>query len=194
MSVSVGQVRDAGGAAPPATVKVWDIVVRVFHWSLVAAFVVAWITADEWDRLHEWVGYAAAVLVFVRIVWGVVGSKHARFMNFVRSPSVVRDYLRDMLQGKERRYLGHNPAGGAMILALLSGICGLGVTGWMMTTNAFWGVDWVEDLHELLAYGLLALVALHVLDVLYASLRHQENLILAMLTGRKRGDLQSEEL
>ncbi len=188
MSSATGEIREAGGVALPATVKVWDLFVRVFHWSLVASFAIAWITADEWDRLHEWAGYAAVALVGCRIVWGFIGTKYARFSDFVRSPFAMFGYLRDVLRGQERRYIGHNPAGGAMILALLAGIIGLGLTGWMMTTNAFWGVEWVEEVHEALANGMLVLVGLHVVGVLVAGLRHGENLVAAMLTGHKRQD------
>ncbi len=186
MAMPVDKTRDAGGIAPPATVKVWDLFVRIFHWSLVASFAVAWITADELDRLHEWTGYAAAALVSARILWGFVGTKHARFSDFVRSPWAVLGYLGDIMRGKAHRHLGHNPAGGAMIIALIIGILGLGLTGWMMSTDAFWGVDWVEEVHEVLANGMLVLVALHLIGVLSASLLHGENLIAAMITGRKR--------
>ena len=188
MSAGTDQSSAAGGTSPPATVPVWDVFVRVFHWSLAVSFAVAWITADEWDRLHEWAGYSASALVGLRIVWGFVGAPHARFSDFVRSPFVVLGYLGDVLRGRERRFLGHNPAGGSMIIALLFGICSLGVTGWMLTSNAFWGVEWVEDVHEVLANGLLALVPLHVAGVLMASFSHRENLVRAMLTGRKRAE------
>lgn len=188
MSVPSEQIQVAGGTTPPETDRVWDAFVRAFDWSLVLSFAIAWITADEWDRLHEWAGYAAVALVCVRIVWGFVGDKHARFRDFVRSPIVVLGYLNDMLRGRERRYRGHNPVGGAMIVALLLGICGLGLTGWMMTTNTFWGVEWVEDVHEVLANGLLVLVGLHVIGVLVSSWRHGENLVAAMVTGHKRRD------
>lgn len=188
MFAETDQNSAAGGTSPPATVPVWDVFVRAFHWSLVISFAFAWITADEWDRLHEWSGYTASALVALRVVWGFVGVRHARFSDFVRSPFVVLGYLGDVLRGRERRFLGHNPAGGTMIIALLIGICGLGATGWMMTSNAFWGVEWVEDVHEVLANGLLALVALHVAGVLMASFSHRENLVLAMLTGRKRAE------
>lgn len=188
MSVENDRNSAVGGTLPPATVPVWDVFVRVFHWSLAVSFAVAWITADEWDQLHEWAGYTAGALVGLRIVWGFVGARHARFSDFVNSPFVVLGYLKDSLRGRERRFLGHNPAGGAMIIALLTGICCLGATGWMMTSNAFWGVEWVEDVHEVLANGLLALVVLHVAGVLVASFSHRENLVLAMLTGRKRAE------
>ncbi len=178
----------AGETTSPAAVKVWDIGVRAFHWSLVAAFAAAWITADEWERPHELLGYAAVGLVVFRFAWGFVGSSNARFASFVRGPRAVIAYLADIASGRERRYLGHNPAGAAMILALLSGVAGLGATGYAMTLDAMWGVKWIEELHEALAYAMLALVALHVAGVAIASLRHGENLVRAMITGRKRAD------
>ncbi len=174
----------ADAVAPPT--RVWDLAVRLFHWSLVASFAVAWISAEEWQDLHLWAGYAAAALVAFRLVWGLAGTRYARFRQFVRRPRVVVAYLREFLSGREARYLGHNPAGGAMILALLLALAGLCLTGWLYTTDAYWGVEWVEETHELLANLLLALVGLHVLGVLLASLRHRENLVRAMVTGRKR--------
>ena len=176
-----------------ATVPVWDLAVRVFHWSLVAGIAIAWISAEEWDALHEWTGYAIAGLVALRLLWGLVGSRHARLASFIHSPRTVRRYLGDMLRGRERRHLGHNPAGGAMILALVAVIAGICATGWLQTTDAFWGVGWVEGLHETLANLLLVLVGLHVLGVLFASLRHGENLVRAMVTGRKRAPSVGDE-
>tara|TARA_E500000318_G_scaffold48323_1_gene45480 strand:- start:297 stop:830 length:534 start_codon:yes stop_codon:yes gene_type:complete len=167
-------------------VKVWDPFVRLFHWGLAASFAIAWITADEWDSLHHWAGYAAAALIGLRLVWGLIGTRYARFTQFIKRPSETKQYFRDILQGRERRYVGHNPAGAAMIVALLLAMSGCALTGWMYTTDAFWGVDWVEETHELLANGLLALVLLHIAGVILASLRHHENLVRSMITGRKR--------
>ncbi|MEQ8390187.1 MAG: cytochrome b/b6 domain-containing protein [Thalassospira sp.] len=167
-------------------VKVWDPFVRLFHWGLAASFAIAWVTADEWDSLHHWAGYAAAALIGLRLVWGLIGTRYARFTQFIKRPSETKQYLGDILQGRERRYVGHNPAGAAMIVALLLAMSGCALTGWMYTTDAFWGVDWVEETHEFLANGLLALVLLHIAGVILASLRHHENLIRAMITGRKR--------
>lgn len=168
------------------TVRVWDVVVRAFHWSSVLSFVVAWLTRHGSEDIHHLAGYAAAALVLLRVVWGVVGSHYARFAQFTRPPRTVLRYLADIATGREARYLGHNPAGGAMILVLLAAMLGTAATGWMMTTDQFWGVDWVSKLHERLADGLLVLVLLHIGGVLLASLRHGENLVRAMLTGRKR--------
>lgn len=178
----------AEAIAPDAhrMVRVWDVVVRLFHWSLVLSFVVAWLTRHGSEDIHHLAGYAAAALVLLRVVWGVVGSHYARFAQFTRPPRTVLRYLADIATGREARYIGHNPAGGAMILVLLAAMLGTAATGWMMTTDQFWGVDWVSELHERLADGLLVLVLLHIGGVLLASLRHGENLVRAMLTGRKR--------
>ena len=101
------------------TIKVWDPLVRVFHWSLAAGFFTAYLTADEWRKLHVYAGYLIAGLVAFRVVWGLVGSRHARFTDFVAGPKAVGRYLLQLLQGRSPRYLGHNPAGGAMVVALL---------------------------------------------------------------------------
>lgn len=167
-------------------VKVWDPFIRVFHWGLAASFAIAWITSGDWDSLHHWAGYVAAGLIALRLVWGLIGTHYARFTQFVKGPTETKQYLGDILQGRERRYLGHNPAGAAMIMALILAMLGCAFTGWLYTTDAFWGSDWVENAHELLANGLLALVMAHVIGVLLASFRHHENLIRAMITGRKR--------
>ena len=113
----------------PNEVKVWDPLVRIFHWSLVAAFAIPWLTGDEESRLHELAGYAVIGLVLVRIVWGFIGTRYARFSDFVYRPSTVLGYAREMLAGKPRHYLGHNPLGGMMVLALLVSLLAAGVTG-----------------------------------------------------------------
>ncbi len=177
---------DAGGAMPPATVKVWDPFVRVFHWSLVGLFAFAFLTGDEWQQPHELAGYVIAGLVAARILWGLFGSRHARFSTFVRSPGQVARFISATARFSAPRYLGHNPAGAAMILALLAAIGVIATTGYMMTTDAYWGVEWVEEAHEIAAWGTLALIALHVAGVVLASVEHGENLVRAMFTGRKR--------
>jgi len=172
--------------APVRTVRVWDPGVRAFHWGLATSILVAWLTSDEWRSAHIWVGYAATALVLLRIIWGFAGGPFARFRSFLCSPANVTRYLAAMAAGREKRYLGHNPAGGAMILALLAMVALLGLTGWMQTLDRFWGDEWLEDFHELLADGLLLLIAAHIAGVLLASWRHRENLIVGMITGRKR--------
>ncbi|ESR23968.1 cytochrome b/b6 domain-containing protein [Lutibaculum baratangense] len=168
------------------SIKVWDPLVRLFHWSLAVSFAVAWLTAEDWGDLHEWAGYAAGALIAFRVVWGLVGPTYARFGNFVRSPATVTRYLSDVARGREPRYIGHNPAGGLMIVALIVGLAGTALTGWMSTLDAFWGIEWVEETHEVLANVMLGLVLLHIGGVVLASLRHRENLARAMVIGRKR--------
>jgi cytochrome b len=170
----------------PGPVKVWDLFVRVFHWSLVITFAAAWCTGGIWDQPHLSAGYFVLALILVRIVWGFVGTRHALFSDFVCSPPVILRYTRDMLHMQVPRYLGHNPAGGAMIIALLATLAVLCVTGIMMTTDAFWGVQWVDDLHATASNIALVLVALHVGGVVFSSIEHGENLVRAMVTGFKR--------
>lgn len=182
--VSLERVQ-AGGQVPPAGIKVWDPFVRIFHWSLVVLFAVAFLTGDEFEWLHLWAGYAIAALVAARIVWGFVGTRYARFSSFVRGPRAVASFLKQSIRLEAPRYIGHNPAGGAMVLALLAMLAGLSVTGHLMTTDAYWGSETLEEVHEVLAYATLGLVGLHVLGVLIASLEHGENLVRSMITGRK---------
>ncbi|MFX0540994.1 cytochrome b/b6 domain-containing protein [Roseovarius sp. S4756] len=192
-----------------AEIQVWDPLVRIFHWSLVGAFTLAWLTADEWQTTHEIAGYVVAGLVAFRLVWGLVGSRYARFGQFLRGPAATLGYLRAMLGRRERRYLGHNPVGAAMIAALLFTLLATAFTGWLMEDpdriallpdlpqivapayadegrTGGSGEDALEEVHEALANLLLLLVALHVAGVLLASFRHRENLARAMVTGDKR--------
>jgi len=164
-------------------VRVWDPLVRIFHWGLVAGVAVAWLTADEWDDLHVISGYVIAGLLAARLVWGLIGGHYARFTQFLRRPSTVIGHLRDMTAGRERRYLGHNPAAAVMIVALLATLAGLALTGLMLENDAG---DAVEEVNEVLANGLLVLIALHVGGVILASVQHHENLTRSMLTGDKR--------
>ena len=183
---SVTMTHEAGGATPPATVKVWDPFVRAFHWSLVLLFVLTYTTGDELERVHIAAGYAIAGLLVLRILWGFIGPRHARFSDFVRSPREVLAYLRQVATLRAPRHLGHNPAGGAMILALIAALAATAGTGMMMTTDAFWGAEWVEDVHKAFANLTVTLIVLHVIGVLVASFEHGENLVKAMITGRKR--------
>jgi cytochrome b len=167
-------------------IRVWDVLVRLLHWSLVAAVVGAWFTREGNDLWHERLGYAALAIVAVRVVWGFVGSRYARFGDFVRSPQTTMHYLKDVMAHREARHLGHNPLGGWMILVLLAIVAGIGVTGWLYTTDAFWGVAWVGELHEGLTNLLIVLLVLHVAGVVFTSIRQKENLVAAMVTGLKR--------
>lgn len=171
---------------PPKTLLVWDRFIRVFHWALVASFATAWASTSHIGWVHKGAGYLAFALVLTRIVWGFVGSTHARFANFVPSPSALMQYLRAMAQGREPRHPGHNPLGALMILYLLGAVMVIGITGWMMTLDAFWGNGAVEMIHSLTVDLTLWAIAIHVAANLAGSLRHHENLILSMVTGRKQ--------
>lgn len=167
-------------------VLIWDSLVRIFHWGLVVCFGTAWLTSDSAGVVHHAAGYAAFGVVVLRLFWGFLGTPYARFAQFVRHPATVWRYLHAIRRGREARYVGHNPAGGAMVVVLLSMMAGTAASGYMLTTNAYWGVAWVADLHSLLADSLLILIALHLAGVLLASFRHRENLIKAMISGYKR--------
>lgn len=167
-------------------IKVWDPVVRIGHWVLVLSIALAWLTRAGGGIWHEWIGYVSLAVIAVRVAWGWLGSSHARFAEFVRSPTATLRYSRQVLTGDEPRYIGHNPLGGWMIIALLINAALAGFSGWLYTTDRFWGVEWVDTLHSTLADSLLVLAAAHVAGVILSSWRHRENLLAAMLHGRKR--------
>jgi cytochrome b len=170
--------------AYPATVRVWDPLLRVVHWLLAASVVFA-LMSDESRSLHKLSGYVAAGLVVLRIIWGFLGPQHARFTDFVKSPGQIFTYLRDLVHFRPRRYLGHNPAGGAMIVLLFVLVLVTAFSGWLSETDRFFGVRWVEVIHAGGANLLIGLIVLHVGGVILSSLMHGENLIRAMFTGRK---------
>ena len=200
-----------------ASTLVWDPLVRFGHWALVAAFAVAYLSGeDEADALHVWGGYIVGAIVVLRVGWGFVGPRHARFSDFVRSPLVALAYFRDLLYGRARRYVGHSPAGGAMVIALLvclaatvtTGLIAYGEEGkgplaavLVTDTNANGNEaehrafaktggekseSTIGELHGVLANITVALVVAHIFGVVVASVVHKENLVLAMITGRKR--------
>lgn len=173
--------------------RIWDPFVRAFHWLLVAGFAANFFELVRPGKYaHQVIGYVILGLIAVRLVWGLIGPRHARFADFVRAPGHILDHLRQLVRHRDRRYLGHNPTGGAMIVALLLSIAAVGATGWLSRTDWFFGVKWMEEAHEVLANALLALVILHVLGVIHACWRHRENLVLSMVTGRKRQTVAAE--
>lgn len=169
----------------PSEVRVWDPFVRIGHWTLVVAVFASWFTREGFGRLHDYFGYLALAVVGLRLVWGYVGSPYARFSQFIHSPRQTLAYARAVIAGREERHLGHNPLGGWMILVLLGTILATCATGWLYTTDRFWGEEWLEDLHALLGQLILPLVALHVAGVIFTSWRQKENLVAAMLSGVK---------
>jgi len=169
-------------------ILVWDLPTRIFHWALVSSFTAAFLTAESerWRDVHVLSGYALLGLIAFRLVWGVIGSRYARFAEFVRGPAAVIRYLGRIVKGKVERSPGHNPVGAAAILALLLLGVASGLSGWALYEEI--GGEWLEELHEFMSNAMLAVVAVHVAGVLASSHLHGENLILAMFTGRKRGE------
>lgn len=164
---------------------VWDPLVRVLHWTLVASVASAWYTRTGFGHWHEWIGYVSLVVIAARTLWGAAGTRYARFRQFVRAPAVGLRYAALALRGGAPRYIGHNPLGGWMVLALILTVLVVGGTGWLYTTDAYWGEAWLEALHDASAKLLLVLVALHVSGVIATSLLQRENLVAAMIHGRK---------
>ena len=168
-------------------ILVWDLPTRIFHWTLAASFASAYLTAESerWRDIHVLLGYTVLGLIAFRLVWGFVGSHYSRFAEFVRSPACVIRYLAQLLRGHAEHYVGHNPAGTvAILLLLLLGIAS-GVSGWAVYEEI--GGDWLEELHKFTSNAMLAVVFAHIAGVLVTSVLHKENLIIAMITGKKHG-------
>lgn len=166
-------------------IPVWDILVRLTHWS-VAIFVLAELTViDEDWALHRWAGYAVLALVLCRLVWGLIGPPYARFSAFPPSVRSALAHLAGLLRGKRALHLSHNPLGALMAYNLWASLVAICVTGILMTTRTFWGVDWVEESHELIANWVLLSVGLHVAGVAFESWYSKVNLVRAMITGQK---------
>lgn len=183
---------------PNPEIRVWDPAVRFFHWSLALAFTLAYLSEDDWQWLHVNAGYLIAALLLFRLLWGVVGTRHARFSDFVKPPSAIKTYLVQSLRFEAPRHIGHNPAGGAMVVALiialtlttLSGMALYGATDFAGPLAGLlrgdFAADLLEAVHEVSANFSLLLIVLHLGGVLFSSLAHGENLVRAMITGRKK--------
>ncbi|MDT8376337.1 MAG: cytochrome b/b6 domain-containing protein [Mariprofundaceae bacterium] len=206
-----------GTKSDAESIKVWDILIRTFHWSLVLFFTIAYVTGDELDTVHAWSGYIIIGLLAVRLVWGMIGTRYARFSNFIYSPQKITNYLKSLFTGRPEHYLGHNPAGGAMVVVMLiflilsswSGLKAyeaegkgpLASSGISLVSPAqadSWydkehkhgkggkGDEFWEEAHEVFVNFTLLLVFIHIGGVLASSLLHRENLVRAMITGRKK--------
>ena len=184
-------------SVPPSQIYVWDPFVRLFHWTLVVAFTVAYLTEDDLLTVHVWAGYLVGGLIVARVIWGFVGPAHARFADFLCSPADTLRYVRDLVLFRAQRHLGHSPGGGAMVILLLlflaaTVVTGLVVYGGEQQAGPLAGMftkdtgEKVEEVHELLANITLALVLAHIAAVVLASFVHGENLVRAMFTGYKR--------
>jgi cytochrome b len=173
-------------ARPGAAVLVWDLPLRLMHWATALCVLAAWFTPNSYDTLHRSAGYTVLALVPVRFVWGLIGTRHSRFRNPLRVCRALPRYLLDVARGRSRRYLGLNPAGSAIAMAMLILLVISGVSGWMQVTLRFFGVAWVQDTHTYASDAVMLLALVHVLGVLLMSIRQRENLVRAMITGWKR--------
>jgi cytochrome b len=168
-----------------STVRVWDPLIRLFHWSLVASVSVC-LVLEAGTKIHRYAGYVACGLIVFRLVWGIVGSHHARFASFITGPGPVVRYLRSLTSGSPEHHHGHNPAGAAMIVLLLLALILSAGSGALLATDAYWGDDMVEGFHELVSESLYLLLPIHLLGVVVSSVLHKENLVRAMITGDKK--------
>lgn len=170
-----------------ATVLVWDWPLRLWHWTLALFVLVAWFTPNRVDGLHRFAGYGVIGLLAFRAVWGFVGTRHSRFRRLGPRLRAAPFFLRRLSRGDAGRYLGLNPAGATMLVALLLLLTVSAVSGAMQVTVRFFGVWWVEDTHAYASDAVLILVVLHVAGVAVVSRLQRDNLVRAMITGRKRG-------
>ncbi len=171
--------------AETQSIRVWDLPTRVFHWSLVASFAIAFVTAES-ERLrdiHVVAGYALAGLIAFRLLWGFVGGGYSRFAEFLPTPHKLVDYLKSLMRGQPQHHVGHNPAGAVAIFLLLGFGIVAAVSGWAVYEDV--GGHFMEELHEGASNGMMALVVIHIAGVIVSSWLHRENLVRAMITGWK---------
>ena len=169
-------------------ILVWDLPTRVFHWLLALSFAGAFLTADS-ERvrdIHVALGYGFLGLLAFRVVWGMLGSRYARFPSFAFGPRAVQSYLRSMLTRHPTHFVGHNPAGSWVIYAIIVLGIAIGASGHAVYNDL--GGRWIESLHEGTGNAMLALVFFHIAGVMVSSLVHRENLAAAMVTGYKMGN------
>lgn len=176
----------ANSAQVPEAHRVWDPFIRIFHWSLVTCVVLNQFVLEDGKTSHEWVGYTASALVLARVLWGFVGTRHARFSDFFPTPTRLLKHLQALQRGEIPHHEGHNPLGALMMLALMALVLALGATGWMQTTDAFFGEEWLMELHEALASGLLWAAGLHAAAAIVMGRLERVRLVRAMVTGLKQ--------
>lgn len=166
-------------------ITVWDRFIRLFHWSVASAFLLDFWVLEEGDPPHEWVGYFLGVLLILRIIWGFTGPHNARFINFFPTPKRIKAHLKDLSSNNIDRSEGHNPLGGAMVIALMVILAVVAMSGWMLTWDMFWGSDLVEEIHHISANVTMYLVVIHVAAVLIMGRLTRIPLIRTMITGKR---------
>ena len=170
----------------PAAVSVWDLPLRLIHWTLAASVLTAWFTANVFDTVHEIAGYTVIILLVLRLIWSAGGNRYARLHNSVRPLRITLAHLGQIMRGETGRYLGLNPAGAAMAVALLLSLAVSSISGWMQVTERYFGNEWVERVHTWSSNLVLVLACVHIISVLLVSVLQKENLVRAMITGKKR--------
>ena len=167
-------------------VRVWDILVRVTHWAVAAGITANLLFTEEGSELHQYVGYTVVGLVVIRLLWGLVGTRYARFSDFFPTPSRIKRHLSDLsIRRTDEQHLGHNPLAALMMFALWAVIIGLGISGYLMEANIFASKDVLEEVHEILANSLYLLVPVHIISAIAMSYWERQNLIKSMITGNK---------
>ena len=184
--------KEKSGRASAREVAVWDPLVRLVHWSLALTILLNGAFVEEESMTHEWIGYVALGLVALRLIWALIGPKHARFSAFPPIPMRAVNHLGAILSGDRKIHLSHNPLGALMVYNIWLSVIGLGVTGYMMTTLTFFGVDRDEEAHEAIFAWLIFSVVLHIAGVAFDSWRSGVNLARSMVTGRKNIPMGSE--
>jgi cytochrome b len=164
---------------------VWDRFVRVFHWTLVACVLTNGLLLDDGEDLHQWLGYLASALVVLRVVWGFVGSRYARFSDFWPTPARLKTHIQSLFRGEPTHHWGHNPLGALMMLWLMALVLALGVSGWLQGLDAFWGEEWLQEWHETCADVLLLSAGLHAVAAIAMGRLERTRLLKAMVTGVK---------
>ncbi len=167
-------------------IMVWDPLVRLIHWSLAIAIILNGAIVDEESSLHEWIGYFAVGLIGVRLIWGLIGSSHARFSAFSPNPVAAIRHLVALSRGDKTVHLSHNPIGALMVYNIWLTVLLLGITGYMMGTIMFFGIDWVEEAHEMAFNWLVFSIILHIGGVMFDTWRTGVPIVSAMINGRKR--------
>ena len=174
-------------------VKVWDLFVRVFHWSTALLFLSNYWLTEPGARVHRYIGYTLIALVLARILWGFVGTTYARFRSFVPTPTTLFGYLRALRSGKHPYYLSHNPLGALMVIFLLVMLLVTGTSGWLLTTEMFEAEEWLEGVHELCANLVMVAVGFHIAAVIWVTHTAKERLVPAMWDGMKPEKAPDEE-
>ncbi|HAE90055.1 MAG TPA: cytochrome B [Idiomarina sp.] len=166
--------------------QIWDIGIRLFHWSIALAFVLNYFLLEPGETAHQIAGYYAFAWLIFRVVWGFLGPQRARFSDFFPTPSRIKTHITQLKQRQLPRDAGHNPLGGVVILLMMVLLAYQATTGFMLEeVDAFYGSSMLEDLHELGAHTLFALVCLHIIAVIFVQWWGRIQLIRPMITGRR---------